>query len=125
MKQVLDLPKDFKILLHPSKLLGRGRGAPHSLYDGLRDCNIFLENLVAVPGLTEEERQRWLAEVKVLKAFYHFWLLRMYGPIPIIEQPLCRCFARRNPSLQKFVDEVVEYIVELIDKLLRVMLCQE
>ncbi len=45
-----------------------GRGAPHSLYDGLRDCNIFLENLVAVPGLTEEERQRWLAEVKVLKA---------------------------------------------------------
>ena len=49
-----------------------GRGAPHSLFVALRDCNIFLENLVAVPGLEEEERLRWLDEVKVLKAFYHF-----------------------------------------------------
>ena len=61
-----------------------GRGAPHSLFVALRDCNIFLENLVAVPGLEEEERLRWLDEVKVLKAFYHFWLMQMYGPIPIV-----------------------------------------
>ena len=47
-----------------------GRGAPHSLFVGLRDCNIFLENLISVPGLEEEERQRWLAEVKVLKALF-------------------------------------------------------
>ena len=96
-----------------------GRGAPHSLFDGLRDCNIFLENLVAVPGLTEEERQRWLAEVKVLKAFYHFWLLRMYGPIPIIRDNLyVGASLRRVSSSRNSVDEVVEYIVELIDEVI-------
>ena len=62
-----------------------GRGAPKSLFVAIRDCNIFLENLVAVPGLEEQERLRWLDEVKVLKAFYHFWLMQMYGPIPIIK----------------------------------------
>ena len=51
-----------------------GRGAPHSLFNALRDCNIFLENLVEVPGLEEDERIRWLDEVRILKAFYHFWL---------------------------------------------------
>jgi hypothetical protein len=96
-----------------------GRGAPHSLYDGLRDCNIFLENLVAVPGLTEEERQRWLAEVKVLKAFYHFWLLRMYGPIPIIRDNLYVGVSLEETQVARnSVDEIVEYIVELIDEVI-------
>ena len=96
-----------------------GRGAPHSLYDGLRDCNIFLENLVAVPGLTEEERQRWLAEVKVLKAFYHFWLFRMYGPIPIIRNNLYVGASLEESQVPRnSVDEVVEYIVELIDEVI-------
>ena len=63
-----------------------GRGAPHSLFNALRDCNIFIANLKDVPGLDEEERLRWLDEVKVLKAFYHFWLMQMYGPIPIVDE---------------------------------------
>ena len=63
-----------------------GRGAPHSLFTALRDCNIFISKLKDVPGLDEEERLRWVDEVKVLKAFYHFWLMQMYGPIPIIDK---------------------------------------
>ena len=96
-----------------------GRGAPHSLFTGLRDCNIFLENLVSVPGLEEEERQRWLAEVKVLKAFYHFWLLRMYGPIPIIRDNLYVGASLEESQVPRnSVDDVVDYIVELIDEVI-------
>ena len=96
-----------------------GRGAPHSLFVGLRDCNIFLENLVSVPGLEEEERQRWLAEVKVLKAFYHFWLVRMYGPIPIIRDNLYVGASLEESQVPRnSVDEVVDYIVELIDEVI-------
>ena len=57
----------------------------HSLFCSLRDCNIFISKLKDVPGLDEEERLRWVDEVKVL-AFYHFWLMQMYGPIPIIDK---------------------------------------
>ena len=96
-----------------------GRGAPHSLYVALRDCNIFLDNLVSVPGLEEEERQRWLAEVKVLKAFYHFWLLRMYGPIPTIKTNIyVGASAEEAQVPRESVDDVVEYIVGLLDEVI-------
>ncbi len=96
-----------------------GRGAPHSLYVALRDCNIFLENLVSVPGLEEEERQRWLAEAKVLKAFYHFWLLRMYGPIPTIKTNIyVGASAEEAQVPRESVDDVVEYIVGLLDEVI-------
>ena len=96
-----------------------GRGAPHSLYVALRDCNIFLENLVEVPGLEEEERQRWLAEVKVLKAFYHFWLLRMYGPIPTIKTNIYVGAPPEEAQVpRESVDDVVGYIVELLDEVI-------
>ena len=84
------------------------------LFTAISDCNIFLENIEKVIDLSRYERDKWIAEVKFLKAFYHFYLLRMYGPIPII---------RNNEPMDapgKFyrepVDDVVEYIVELIDE---------
>src|SRR5687767_2609787 len=50
------------------------------LFQGLRDCNIFLDNIGRVLDLDDYERNRWIDEVKFLKAYYHFYLLRMYGP---------------------------------------------
>ena len=84
------------------------------LFTGLSDCNIFLENIEKVIDLKEYERIRWVAEVKFLKAYFHFYLLRMYGPIPIIRENL----SMDHPGLlyREPIDDVVEYIVELIDE---------
>ena len=96
-----------------------GRGAPHSLFNALRDCNIFLENLVEVPGLEEEERLKWLDEVKVLKAFYHFWLMQMYGPIPIIYENLPVGASPDETNVKReSIDDVVAYLVELLDEVI-------
>ena len=57
-----------------------GNGAAHSLYEGLRDCNTFLtyvSDTDYVGDLAPSMRKRWLAEVKFLKAYYHYLLLRM------------------------------------------------
>ena len=55
-----------------------------ALFRALRDCNIFLENVHNVGGdLSEEEATQWAAEVKILKAYYHYYLMKMYGPIPL------------------------------------------
>ncbi|WP_293783718.1 RagB/SusD family nutrient uptake outer membrane protein [uncultured Pedobacter sp.] len=57
------------------------------IWTGIRNCNIFLENvkdLSKVPDLTAAERSRWIGEAMFLKAYYHFYMLRMYGPIPIM-----------------------------------------
>ncbi len=95
-----------------------GRGA-YNMFVAIRDCNIFLENLTDIPGLDLNEKNRWVAEVKTLKAFYHFWLLRMYGPIPItdvnipVDATTEEMHVKRNS-----VDDVVNYIVGLLDEVI-------
>ena len=64
-----------------------GRNSGTAMWTALSQCNIFLDNIESVPDMTEWEIRQWMAEVKVLKAFYHFWLLRAYGPIPITTTP--------------------------------------
>jgi hypothetical protein len=89
------------------------------LFRAIRECNIFLENIEEkniVPDLYEDERLWWIGEVKFLKAYYHFYLMHLYRPIPII---------RRNPDMnatpeevrvyREPIDEVVDYIVEELD----------
>ena len=84
------------------------------LFTAISDCNIFLDNIGKVIDLNAYERVKWVAEVKFLKAYFHFYLLRMYGPVPIIKEnrPM------DDPGLfyREPVDDVVEYIVSLIDE---------
>jgi hypothetical protein len=88
-----------------------------ALFTALSDCNIFLENIHEPFDLYDEERVRWIAEIKFLKAYYHFWLFRMYGPIPLIKENLPIDTKGKDAQLYREpVDEVVDYIVSLIDE---------
>ena len=88
-----------------------------SMYRAMHDCNIFLENINRVPDLQEIEKRRWIAEVKFLKAYYHFYLVRMYGPIPIlkvnlpIDADINQVKVYREP-----VDSCFKYIIKLLDE---------
>ena len=87
------------------------------LYQALRDCNIFLENIDRVPDIMAWERYQWIAEVKFLKAYYHFYLVRMYGPIPLIRENYPISTSEKNVKVMRDpVDDCFEYIVELIDE---------
>lgn len=87
------------------------------LWAGISQCNVFLEHIATVPDMEEFEKLQWEAEVKVLKAYYHFYLLRMYGPIPVMREniPISADGDEVRVSRQP-VDEVFNYIVELIDE---------
>ncbi|WP_257669724.1 RagB/SusD family nutrient uptake outer membrane protein [Parapedobacter tibetensis] len=89
----------------------------NSLYQGIRTCNIFLENIGNVPDLEDWERYQWVSEVKVLKAYYHFRLLRMYGPIPVIKVNLPIDASEEDVRVARDpVDSCVSYIVQLLDE---------
>ncbi|GHV30814.1 starch-binding protein [Bacteroidia bacterium] len=95
-----------------------GQNQGRGLYRAIRDCNIFLENIDHVgPDLTEPEKIRWVAEVKFLKAYYHYHLLRAYGPIPLIKEnlPVDAGIFESKVYRDKF-DDCVDYIVQLIDE---------
>jgi hypothetical protein len=87
------------------------------IFSALSECNIFLENIHLPYDLGEEERTRWIAEVKFLKAYYHFWLLRQYGPIPLIKENVpVSAEGDAARIYRQPVDEAVEYIVSLLDE---------
>ena len=88
------------------------------MFQALRDCNIFLERMYnGIPGMPEFEQNRWIAEVKFLKAYYHYWLLRMYGPIPLIKENIpVSAGVEEVQVVREPVDDCFDYIVSLLDE---------
>lgn len=89
----------------------------YPLWRGIRECNIFLENIMEVKDVEEFEKRRWSAEVKFLKAYYHFFLLKMYGPIPIVKENIPVSASEEEVRVSRRpVDEVFDYVISLIDE---------
>lgn len=87
------------------------------MYQGIRNCNIFLENIEKVPDMQPEEKTRWISEVKFLKAYYHFYLVRMYGPIPLIKTNLpISADVNEVKVFRDPVDSCFNYISALLDE---------
>lgn len=87
------------------------------IYEGIRCCNIMIENAKNVPDLPDWEATQWIAEAKVLKAYYHFHLMRKWGPIPLIKKnlPINATVAEvrvyRDP-----IDSCYNYVLQLLDQ---------
>lgn len=91
----------------------------HHLYAGINNCNVLIEGLETyqIPYLPEWEKDLWIAESKVLKAWYHFSLLRMYGPIPVIRKNLPISTGVTEVQVPREpVDVAFDYIVQLLDE---------
>lgn len=94
-------------------------GKWNALWEGISTCNIFLENIHLVPGIEEYERNRWIAEVKFLKAYYHFYLIRMYGPIPIKDKNMDVDASPEQVKVYRDpLDDCFAYVVNLLDEII-------
>lgn len=123
-ESLIKYPEETNIYL--PWMIARGDQNPNSpylnLYEGelwktIRKCNTFMERVGGVHGLTEADIRRWTAEAKVIKAYCHFYLMRMYGPIPLIRENLP---IDASPELVRVKrcpwDECVDYVVQLLDE---------
>lgn len=94
-----------------------GENGNYSLFRSIRICNIMLENIDKPVDLSASEKARWIGEVKFLKAYYHYYLFRMYGPIPITDINLPITSTPEEVRVKRdAVDDVVNYIVQLLDE---------
>lgn len=89
-----------------------------NMYEGIRKANIFLENIHITPlsaEFTQTTKDRWIGEATFLRAFYHFQLMRIYGPVPIMDYSagVADDFSkiRRKP-----LDECVNFVIDECDK---------
>lgn len=87
------------------------------MYQGIRCCDILIENVDQVPDMQEWEKKQWKAEAKFLKAYFHFNLIRKWGPIPIVRESLPidadveQVRVYRDP-----IDDCFDYVIELLDE---------
>ncbi|GAA3764853.1 RagB/SusD family nutrient uptake outer membrane protein [Flavobacterium ginsengiterrae] len=58
-------------------------------YKGVARCNIMVVKLPGIP-MDETKKARFMAEVKALRAYYYFDLVRMFKNIPLILTPLTK-----------------------------------
>jgi len=110
------IAQGYQSAVNPSGDKWTGRSVT-DLYVAIRNCNIFLGRIDGVLGMDEYEKKQWKAETKFLKAYFHFYLLKMYGPIVISDEliPINESTENVTPFRDN-VDETFAYIVNLIDE---------
>lgn len=88
-----------------------------NLWQSIRMCNTFLANIDMPIDMQPYQKTRFVAEAKFLKAWYHYWLTRMYGPIPIedVAVPI-NATTEQVRQKQQSVDSCFNYVVRLLDE---------
>lgn len=90
---------------------------PRNLYQGIRYCSNFIKHIKGVPDVTKQEKLRWKGQAYFLIAYYHFLLMKVYGPIVLIDK--VQSF---NASKKKIfhkrssIDSTVAFITKYFDK---------
>lgn len=90
---------------------GAGRVRYNTYWAGIRDANVFLENIdkANVPSPTNRNRMR--AEAQVLRAFYYLELIKQFGPMPVVDKSFSGSFDYKSltrPSFQVCTDFIVQ-----------------
>lgn len=118
----IDLMRGMQSANSPMMSLWEGFGDQRSLFQGISDCNILIENIRKVPDMTEEEKKAWEGEATFLKAYYHFLLIKNYGPIPIMDRYVPISTSVEDLRIaQSPVDACFDYVAATLDKAMELL----
>ena len=92
----------------------------YKMYTIIRNSNTFLENIDRTYNMTEEDRNWWKADVKAVKAFIYFELMRHYGPICLVPQNMPVDLDVKEYQLPRQpVDSCFKEIINLLDEAMK------
>lgn len=111
------IAKGFQNVVNPYSNYWGGNNGGRGMFVAIRDCNTFLDNIFNVPDMDDYEKNRWAAEALFLKAYFHFYLFRMYGPIPLIDKNLPVTSNTETVKVRQMpIDSCVNFIARLLDE---------
>ena len=58
------------------------------LYDGIANANLAIAKIPEIPLITPENQTKWVGHARFLRAFHYFWLVRLWGDVPLITEPI-------------------------------------
>jgi starch-binding outer membrane protein, SusD/RagB family len=78
-------------------------------YRGVRDCNLAIKLIPTISGLTEDNKSKLLGEVRTLRAFYYYCLVRHYGDVVYNTAVLTDISKASEPrsSLKSIYDRII------------------
>lgn len=89
-------------------------------YTAIGYCNLFLKRIEENnPDIDPNKKAEYIAEAMFLKAYYHFRVLQLYGPCPIIDQMYPSNINKKDIPGRSHFDYCVDYIVNLLDEAAR------
>ncbi|MGN6542175.1 MAG: RagB/SusD family nutrient uptake outer membrane protein [Ginsengibacter sp.] len=69
-------------------------------YNYIRDLNLFLQRDSAATGLSDQQKKRFSAEARFLRANFYFEMVKRYGGVPLITTPLTYDYSGKVNDLQ-------------------------
>lgn len=87
-------------------------------YQFIGQCLLFQQELnkLTANDVSDAERTQWLAESKFLIAYYHFTLLRRYGPIPLTDTYVPQDTPTSAYNGRFHFDYCVKWISDMLDE---------
>lgn len=77
-------------------------------YSGVQDCNLSIQQLPLI-NMSETDLNKALGEVRTLRAFYYFCIVRYWGDAVLVTEPVRDVWATEMPrtSLKTIYDETI------------------
>lgn len=90
-------------------------------FQAIYNCNVFLKNIqdpeVATYPFDENQKRGWIAEIRVLRAYYYWQLVKRYGGVPLASEPYPMDFDYAN-ARRASVEECADFIIKECDEAL-------
>lgn len=105
-------PGSLSPSFNPLEIAGQGIGIVryNTYWTGIRNANVFLANVPTANITNETRRRRFIAEARVLRAFFYFELVKQFGSMPVIQKPFSNTFdyeSLTRPTFQANIDSIV------------------
>lgn len=89
-------------------------------YAYIRELNLFIERATASQGLSEDNKRRFLAEARFLRANYYFEMVKRMGGVPLILKSMVYDFGG-DPSYLQFPrakeSEIYDFVISEADSI--------
>lgn len=82
------------------------------LYNGIANANLSIEKIPTIPGIQEATAMKWVGHAKFLRAFHYFWLVRLWGDVPLIVTPIYTWTDPNVNASRATTESVYQLIVE-------------
>jgi len=93
---------------------GFGKDYWRNFYQGIRAATIFIANIDKVSiDINDEQKRRYKAEARALRAMFYFYLVRIYGPVVLLGEDVIPVDASSDQINlpRNSMDECVAFII--------------